>query len=106
MFAHGESHSFEGERSCSSCSFPEFAQARAPWERRRQHRGRGMKEEDRIYYRHRAAREMELARAANHPNAVRAHALLARYYAEMIEKGLVPPFPATRRRLSLFARSR
>jgi hypothetical protein len=65
-----------------------------------------MKEEDRAYYRDRAAREMELAREAHHPNAARAHALLARYYAEVVEKGFAPPFRGPHRRLSLFAKSR
>jgi len=68
--------------------------------------GWGMNDEDLTYYRQRVARETELAREARHPNAVRAHTLLAGYYAEMVRDEVVRPFPERRPRLSLFARSR
>lgn len=65
-----------------------------------------MKEEDLVYYRERAARERELAREARHPNAVRAHTLLAGYYADIVGDEVVHPFGESRGRLNLFARSR
>ena len=64
-----------------------------------------MQDEDLLYYRQRAQREMALASEARHPNAVRAHSLLARYYADMVEKGVAGPFREPRPRLNLFARS-
>jgi hypothetical protein len=43
-----------------------------------------MSYEDVLYYRQRAEREMEMARSASHPNAARAHSLLAGYYLDMV----------------------
>ena len=65
-----------------------------------------MKDEDRVYYHRRAQREMELAREARHPNAVRAHAQLASYYADLVENENARSFREERPRLNLFARSR
>ena len=43
-----------------------------------------MSYEDVLYYRQRAERELEMARRANHPNAARAHSLLAGYYLDLV----------------------
>ncbi|HEX4737724.1 MAG TPA: hypothetical protein VH331_09190 [Allosphingosinicella sp.] len=65
-----------------------------------------MKTEDLAYYRQRAERERELAREARHPNAARAHTLLADYYVEMVEEGVARASRALRPRLNLFSRTR
>lgn len=65
-----------------------------------------MKEDDLAYYRRRVERERELAGEARHPNAVRAHARLAGYYAEMLKETAAEPSPERHQRLSAFSRSR
>ena len=65
-----------------------------------------MKDEDLAYYRQRAARERELAREARHPNAARAHNLLAGYYADLVGDDAAQPFGGTRAGLKLFTGSR
>ena len=42
-----------------------------------------MSEEERSYFRDRAEMEIEAARAAGHPDAARAHFLLAGYYLDL-----------------------
>ena len=50
--------------------------------------------EDILYYRQRAEREAEMAQRASHPNAVRAHSLLAGYYRDMLDNGTLLAFSA------------
>src|SRR5579875_2856629 len=95
-----ESHSFESSGFFSrSCSFRHVAQG-LPCGGGRSFVVAGMKDEDLAYYRQRAERETELAREARHPNAERAHAMLAGYYADMVEKDVVRPFRQAHRRLN------
>jgi hypothetical protein len=65
-----------------------------------------MKEEDRFYYRQRAEQELALAREARHPNAARAHSLLARYCRDIADNQALRPVREPRPRLRLFAGSR
>jgi len=51
-----------------------------------------MSHEDVLYYRQRAEREIEMARHASHPNAARAHSLLAGYYLDMVGNDARRPF--------------
>src|SRR5689334_19497171 len=105
MSGRRESHSFGGEPvPPAPVRFDHVAQRRRPGGAH--FRGAGMRDDDLTYYRQRAEREKELARQAHHPNAVRAHTMLAGYYAEMVEKGVVRPFRASRQRLNLFSRTR
>jgi hypothetical protein len=53
-----------------------------------------MSTEDLLYYRRRAEREAEMAQRAMHPNAARAHALLAEHYRHIVESGGLRPFRA------------
>ena len=62
-----------------------------------------MSDEDLIYYRQRAAREMEMARRASHPNAVRAHELLAAHYRDIVESDAQRTFSPPRARLRAVA---
>lgn len=60
-----------------------------------------MSHEDLVYYRQRAEREAEMAERARHPNAVRAHALLAGHYRDMVDRGGAALPAASDRRLKV-----
>ena len=64
-----------------------------------------MTDDDRTYYQERAEREMELARQARHPEAARAHSVLAGHYLDMVHNGVVRPFRAPRSGLRLLVGS-
>jgi hypothetical protein len=46
-----------------------------------------MSEDDLLYYRQRAEREIEASREARNASAARAHALLAGYYLDLVYNG-------------------
>lgn len=50
-----------------------------------------MSEDERDYFRQRAEIEIEAAQIAEHPDAVRAHYLLAGYYLDLAYNPLAPP---------------
>ena len=58
-----------------------------------------MSYDDILYYRQRAERETEMARCASHPNAVRAHQLLAAHYRDLVAADPPRTFSAPRGRL-------
>ena len=54
--------------------------------------------EDILYYRQRAEREAEMAERARHPNAARAHSVLAGYYRDILDSGTLLAFSAPKGR--------
>ena len=54
-----------------------------------------MSEDERAYFRQRAEAEIEAAQAAGHPDAARAHYLLAGYYLDLAYNPVASLMPAT-----------
>ena len=51
-----------------------------------------MSDDERLYFRERAEAEIQAAQAAGHPDAARAHYLMAGYYLDLTYNPAGPPY--------------